>query len=205
MQVTTSSCRSDAIFSHGVGPSVAGPFYGARCSFLYEQATEPGPTVTVRRVEWVHPFWDLALLRVEGDELANRVPLSFEGQRFPLSGFSSRPVAVIEQVVAVEQIDVPRRRGRRRRVDDDQRPRAVLGLAERVERGAGVGLPVAVRVDEVGDVSLEARERIRAVEAGGLRGDGRGHVAAAVVEARVARAAAGDDVRAAADLGCHRR
>ena len=56
-----------AIFSSGVGTRVAfRPGLRAGIDFLKELGRQPGPTFAVTKVVMVHPYWDMALLAVEG-------------------------------------------------------------------------------------------------------------------------------------------
>jgi endonuclease G, mitochondrial len=56
-----------AIFSSGLGARVAfRPGLRAGIDFLKELGRQPGPTFAVTKVVMVHPYWDMALLAVEG-------------------------------------------------------------------------------------------------------------------------------------------
>src|SRR5438046_2962996 len=65
-----------ALFADGVGLHVTtfsglGPSVAFRYEYAAGELGAPpdlaGPRFDVKAVEWVHPYWDAALLRVEGD------------------------------------------------------------------------------------------------------------------------------------------
>ena len=82
------------IFSKGLGREIIYSSGDASVNFKRETGTNLDNRVanlTITKVELIHPYWDMALLRVEGDALPPALPLSTR----PLQESVGRNVAVV--------------------------------------------------------------------------------------------------------------
>lgn len=72
-----------ALFASGLGDRNVGFVSGGRAGidFLRERDQPPGPTFKVRRVVMIHPYWDMAILEVEGLPQKSALQLSLSDAR----------------------------------------------------------------------------------------------------------------------------
>lgn len=83
-----------AIFARGLGSRGLGIRQGLRAGidFLRERGGKAGPTLAVRRVVMIHPYWDMAILAVDGLP-AEHAPLKLS--LADLSDLDGREIAVV--------------------------------------------------------------------------------------------------------------